>query len=225
MEIWIKKNANNAIQLPINPADFEIECSMNNSQVTINSLGEITLIGKKNLNTIDITSFFPAQEYEFLQYTQGLLKPYEYAEKIESWMNGTVQLVITGTNINMTSTIESFKFGESDRTGDVAFTASFKKYIQITYKQPASTSTQSKTSKTVVKTNSKAKTVKTSNYTVKKGDTLSAIAKKKTGKASNWRAIYNQNKTVIEKAAKKHGKNSSSTGKWIYPGTKLVIKI
>ena len=30
-------------------------------------------------------------------------------------------------------------------------------------------------------------------------------------------------KSVIEKAAKKHGKGSSGKGKWIYPGTKLTI--
>ena len=35
--------------------------------------------------------------------------------------------------------------------------------------------------------------------------------------------LYEKNKTVIEKAAKKHGKKSSDHGHWIWPGTKLTI--
>lgn len=60
-------------------------------------------------------------------------------------------------------------------------------------------------------------------HTVKKGDTLWAIAKKYYGKGSSWKKIYNKNKSVIEKAAKKHGKKSSSNGHWIYPSTVLII--
>lgn len=227
MEIWIKKTEADKIRLPVNPQSFELGCKMNNTTININSTGDRTLIGKRGLDEIEIQSFFPAREYDFLQYRTGLLSPYEYCRKIEAWMTGAVQLIITGTNINMQATVESFKYGESDRTGDVSFTVSMKKYQPITYKN-TETKSSGKTGRKIIpclarRVNTKA--VKSTKYTVKKGDTLKKIAKKKTGASGNWRAIYNQNKKVIEKAAKKHGRKSSATGKWIYPGTKLVIKV
>ena len=50
------------------------------------------------------------------------------------------------------------------------------------------------------------------------------IAKKTTGKSSNWKSIYKKNKKVIESAARRHRRKSSSNGRYIYPGTKLVIE-
>lgn len=61
-------------------------------------------------------------------------------------------------------------------------------------------------------------------YTVKSGDTLWSIAKTQLGSSSKWKDIYSKNKSVIEQAAKKHGKKSSSMGHWIYPGTELKLK-
>ena len=64
-------------------------------------------------------------------------------------------------------------------------------------------------------------------YTVETGDNLWNLAKSLTGSSSNRMAIYNANKTVIEKTARQHGYTSSShngiPGWWIFPGTKLVI--
>ena len=60
-------------------------------------------------------------------------------------------------------------------------------------------------------------------YTVKKGDTLWNIAKEAYGSGTDWKRIYNANKSIIEATANKYGKSSSSNGWWIYPGTELVI--
>ena len=62
-----------------------------------------------------------------------------------------------------------------------------------------------------------------STYTVKSGDCLWNISKKFYGNGSDWKIIYDANKSAIESDAKKHGKNSSSNGHWIYPGLKLTI--
>ena len=66
---------------------------------------------------------------------------------------------------------------------------------------------------------------KRSTYIVKKGDTLMKIAKKTLGKSSKWERLYEINKKVIEEAAKKHGKKSSSKGKRLYPKTVLKIPL
>jgi nucleoid-associated protein YgaU len=48
---------------------------------------------------------------------------------------------------------------------------------------------------------------KSKTYTVRSGDTLSAIAKRFSGSASNWPALYALNKTGIDASAKKRGKS------------------
>jgi nucleoid-associated protein YgaU len=60
-------------------------------------------------------------------------------------------------------------------------------------------------------------------YTVASGDTLSAISVKEYGTAVKWPLIYAANTSVIEAAARAHGKPISGGGHWIYPGTVLVI--
>lgn len=60
-------------------------------------------------------------------------------------------------------------------------------------------------------------------YTVSSGDSLWKIAQKQYGDGSKWKKIYDANKDTIEAAAKKHGKKSSDSGKWIYPGASLII--
>lgn len=60
-------------------------------------------------------------------------------------------------------------------------------------------------------------------YTVKAGDTLWDIAKQYLGEGIQYVQIYNDNASVIEEEAKKHGKESSDNGHWIYIGTVLTI--
>lgn len=60
-------------------------------------------------------------------------------------------------------------------------------------------------------------------YTVKRGDTLWAIAKQYYGSGSKYTIIYDANKEVIEATARNHGKPSSDHGHWIWPGEVLKI--
>ena len=60
-------------------------------------------------------------------------------------------------------------------------------------------------------------------YIVKKGDNLWNLAKKYLGKGVKMKEIYEANKDVIEKEAKRHGKKDSDNGHWIWEGTKLNI--
>ncbi len=208
MEFWIN-NGTDKFRLPINPPSFEVSDSQNNETIQVHTVGEVNLLGNPNLTTMTLSSFFPNQEYHFCQYT-GFPKPYECVGKIRGWMRSKykVQLVITGTDVNMTCTIESFTCGEEDATGDVKFEIALKKYQPIGYTKRVTTK----------KTNTNKKT-----YKVKKGDTLAKISKKVTGTSSNASAIYKKNKKVIEKAAKRHKRKTSKNGKYLYKGTKLTI--
>lgn len=234
MEIWIKKDAKNVIRLPINPPGYEITRSANNNEITRYGKEPVVLMGKAGLKEVSFSSFFPKQNYSFAQYKSSyklsdgtavnLKTPEGYIALIESWQDAPITLIMTGTNVNGLYTIESFSPKEPDAAGDVAYSINFKQYIKPTYTKPKATNTGTNSPKPV-KTNRPTAKPKTKKYTVKKGDTLSGIAKRQTGNSANWRKIYTQNKKVIEAAAKKHKRKSSEHGHWIYPGTKLVIKI
>lgn len=231
MEIWLN-NEDDQIRFPILPSSWKVNTGQNNTTENVHRKGEVNLLGEKTLETIEISSFFPSKEYPFCQYHGFNTDPYFYVEKIKGWKEKkiTPRLIITGkAKINMPVSIEGFDYGEEDASGDVAFTLNLKEYVVVKYtekKKNTNTTDGKEVEKKDKDTNSKkpGKNVKTTTYTIKKGDTLWSIAKKKTGNSSNWKKIYKKNKTVIEKAAKKHGKKSSSNGKWIYPGTKLVIE-
>ena len=50
-------------------------------------------------------------------------------------------------------------------------------------------------------------------YTVKRGDSLSRIAKEVTGSTANWLAIYQQNASLI-----------GESPNMIFPGMELVVR-
>lgn len=62
-----------------------------------------------------------------------------------------------------------------------------------------------------------ARQASSSTRTVKVGDTLWGMA------GRNFRQAYEENKAAIEAAAREHGRTSSNTGHWIYPGTRLTV--
>lgn len=212
MEIWLKQGGTK-YRFPVLPPEYELTSESNNTQVVINSLGEINLVGKRKLKNVSFSSFFPKQKYDFCQYS-SFPTPKETVDTIEKMKNkGVLQLIMTGTPVNMDCTIETFTWGENDGTKDINFTLEFKEYRKVKVKTkkkkeplPAQV--------TPAATERPAKEVASTTYTVKSGDCLSKIAKNLTGNSANWHAIYEQNKGVI-------GGNPDL----IYPGQQLVINV
>lgn len=196
------------VQLPILPPAFEIGLETGHTTIRTNNFGELTLLGKRNSQTLEISSFFPGQNYPFARYKKDRAA-YWYPKKINSWNSKIIRVLITSTNFNKLCTITSWNYGEPDGSGDIAYTLSLREYRKPTYE--------------------KVEKVVSTVYTVKKGDTLKSISKKLVGKSNYDQEIYRQNKTVIEKAAKKNKKKSSKKkgvpGGWLFAGTKLKIYI
>lgn len=211
MEIWLKQDKL-ALQFPVNPPDYELASAINNTTVNVNAIGEINLIGKRNLKTISLVSFFPNFNYDFCQYND-FPKPKECVKTIEEMKNnGVLRLTMTGTPIKMDCTIESFSWGENDGTKDIHFTIDLKEYrrIELSSKNDQMVNKGS-TKVSTPNTKRSSKAVKSTTYVVKNNDTLCAIAKKLTGLSSNYIAIANQN-------------NITNPNK-IYIGQRLVIKV
>lgn len=194
MEIYLCwDNDNKKILFPVNPSAFTIEASQNNQSVYIHNLGELSLKGKRGLYSITLESFFPAQKYNFQQGKWH--DPYEYyCEKIKALFekNQTAHLVITGTDINMYCTIDSFSYGESDQSGDVSFSLTLKEY---------------RTSATAKRISTKKKNT---TYTWRKGDTWPKVTKKHTGSSSTWKNVRKSNIATVNKAKRKNPKKKEA---------------
>ena len=126
-----------------------------------------------------------------------------------------MKLIITGV-LSMKVTIESFEWGENDRTGDIAYSLSLKEYRTVSIpssmlvkEQPAQLAPAASDTGTAGR--DQPEEAGTETYTVKSGDTLSGIARKMTG-STNWQTIYQQNKGVI-----------GSNPNLIKPGQVLII--
>ena len=212
MEIWLKQGMTN-FRFAVLPPEYELTSESNNTQVVVNSLGEINLLGKRNLKNISFSSFFPKQKYSFCEYT-SFPAPMESVKLIEDMKNnGVLRLIMTGAPVNMECTIESFVWGENDGTKDINFTLEFKEYRKVKVKTKKKKEPLPQ-KVTPAATERPAKEVSSTTYTVVKGDNLSKIAKNLTGNSANWKAIYEQNKGVI-------GGNPNL----IYPGQQLVISV
>lgn len=206
MEIWLSMN-DDKLRLPVLPSTIGVEVEQNNQTVNINELGDITLIGKTGLQSMELNTFFPNQQYSFVEYAEPP-KPYDAVEKINTWRTSSepIRLIVTTTGINLLMAIGKFTHRERDGSGDVYYSLSLQEYKPPKTKQVA----KAKVPKPRRPVKPKKKATKT--YVVKRGDTLWAISKRHYGNGNQWRKIYNRNKGVI-----------GSNPNLIYPGQKYVI--
>lgn len=133
-----------------------------------------------------------------------------------------LNLIVTGTWINVDVTISSFQPRPVGAYGNIEYSITFvqKKALQIYTTNELQIDAYANQTKP---RNDSGDNSSSGSYTVVSGDTLWAIAKRKLGDSSKWTAIYDANAEVIEEEAKKHGKASSDHGHWIWPGEVLTI--
>lgn len=211
MEFWLKKSNSDKIMLPVNPESFAFTEKHNNTSVNVNSIGEVNLLGKRDLKTGTISSHFPKRDRNYAN-NSGRQAPYTYINKLLSWKSSgkPVRLIITGTKINFQVTIETLKYGEQDGTGDVYYDLTLKEYRAVEIKK-TKLKKKKKTTKKKSKPKRPAAKKKTKTYTVKSGDCLWNIAKRFYGNGAQYIKIYNANRGKI--------KNPNL----IYPGQVLTI--
>lgn len=180
LQIWLK-GGGSRIRIPVVPAEYTVTSEQDNTSVTVCNLGEVTLRGKRKLQQISFSSFFPRQ-YDSGYCDVRSKSPITMVKKVEKMKRaGSVKLIITGV-LSMKVTIESFEWGENDGTGDISYTLSMKEYRTVSIPasvlvkeqpaQPAAAGSDGGTSG-----RDQPETTGTQSYTVKSGDSLSAIAR------------------------------------------------
>lgn len=229
-EIWLQCE-DTRFQIPINPPELSVSMDMGATTQKIQNWGEMSVIGRRGCRYISWESFWPAKEYAF-----AMCKPDFTPQEFRSFINGNkakpFKLTITKTSLKGTEFIvQSFTYDNYDADGDMKYSISFMEYRVPDYeekpkKTAAGTTEPTKQQKTQEKKRETTKAVPKT-YTVKTGDNLYNLAKRFYGSGSQYIKLYNANKSVIEKAAKKNGYVSSShngiAGWWIFTGTKLVV--
>ncbi|MEK7001265.1 phage baseplate protein, partial [Clostridioides difficile] len=185
MEIWLRQ-ANNTFRFPVIPPSFEINGSATINTSNILSVGDIAVFGGLGLKTIELSSFFPNQEYSFCNYN-GFPKPYDCVNLIESWMKEgyILRFIITETNINFECIIADFNYREQDYSRDIYFTLSLKEYRRIQISKVNINNDEKLSSEKNVPL-TKGFDTKQKTHKVVEGDTLFKIAKKYYSNGDLW---------------------------------------
>lgn len=223
------------VLFPVTPPKIEVNIKNQNKTVSLINEGEVNLIKAPGLTEISIDEVLlpTLQNYPFAQYDGRFQNASCYLNKLEKWKLNTtpvkfvlVRMRPSGSSLlwdtNMAVTIEDYEIVEDAKQGfDVKVKLKMKQYKYWGAKKLVkSKNPQNKLAK--IKDVRKSKS-EPKNYVVKNGDTLYSIARKQLNDGSRWKSIYTLNKKVIEDAARKHGRKSSSNGYWIYPGTKIRL--
>ena len=213
MEIYLGTD-NDKIRFPVVPSSIGVNRSNNIDTQAVIKLGEVPIFNGTSLKTIEFTSFFPNQEYNFCDYT-GFMKPYEFSEKIQKWMyeGKPLRVIVTDSPTNMQCLIQQFDTVEQDGTRDLYFTLNLLEYrpIEVSNLNNSSSSSSSDnlTRPSEEITNNTQKTHK-----VVKGDCLWDIAQKYYGNGSLYPKIKEANKSKYPSLAKNN---------IIYSGMELIV--
>lgn len=178
---------NTELVLPITPPSFTIYHGINIETINIHTLGDVALPGHGTLATFKIECMFPAKNYPFNQPNTEL-DPYAYVKKFEDWSdNHTIlRFIVSDTTVNIPVLIKEIMYGEKDGTGDVYATITMREYRQLSAVQVSKTGNATRSIEK--KTSSTPQT-----YTVKKGDTLSAICRKYYGDSTLYSKLAKYN--------------------------------
>lgn len=221
------------LELPYAPSELSVAIGSNNNSVNLINGSEINILKNPKLTEIEFDVGLPrGRQYAF---ANKLVSSKTYTDYFEKLMlnKKPCKLVITrpnpirgtvgigGTSRDFESTVltvslEGYEMKESaDNAYDVTVSLKFKQYVKYGTVKIVNKKVKNET-KTVTEIQ---------DYKVKKGDCLWKISRKFYGTGSKWKTIYEANKSLIEKTARKYGKRSSSNGWWIYPGTILKIPV
>ncbi len=228
------------VRLPVTPSALTIKISNQNKTINLINEGQRNIIKTPGLSKYSFNALLPNREYPFACYPNGYQSAQYYMsllEKLKRECKPFEFLVIRtddAGNLLMTNdpdkplmvSLESYELAEDAGSYGVDVMAKIEllTYVDIKTKLIEFKQSDSGT-KTATVTQQRDTTTapKNKTYTVKQGDNLWDIARVQLGNGTRQTEIYNINKVTIEAAAKKYGRDSSSNGWWIYPGTVLKL--
>ena len=195
MDIFLRGGTR--FRFPVLPSEYTVRMERQTETVSIGRLGDFDLAKGRGLKSITFSSFFP-RHYDrgYCQYS-GIQSPKSCVAKMEKILRGApVRLVITGAAINLPVRLTAFEWKEDDGSGDVSFTVTFQEHRPVRAIQSAVVADGGKAAAPATPEREALRPSPGRTYTVKKGDTMSGIARRLTGK-TDWQALYEANRETI----------------------------
>lgn len=212
--------------LPVAPSRLQVKISNANQTVTLINEGEINVLKRAGLTDIEFEFTIPQQGYPYAVYKDGFKGAAYFMEYLESLKTGLrpFQFIVCRSlpdggklfGTNMRVTLEDYEITEDAKEGfDVKVKVKLKQWREYGTKTVNITLAASRPKaalepkRETVNSPAPAQAV---SYTVVKGDSLWAIAKRFYGSGQKYGVIYEANKGVI-------GGNPNR----IYPGQVFTI--
>lgn len=192
MRDFIFKDPWQELRLPVTPPSFTIDGGVKIQTVEIHGAGDIIFGTNGTLATMEICSFFPAKDY-FFSYNTGE-DPYNYVNwfLIRSYNKTECRFMVSGTPVNIPVLIENIRYSEQDGTGDVYYSLTVRqtREINISFDEfpAAAGDTSAARADEELQNQTEAE-----RYTVKSGDCLSVICRRKYGNSNLWPKLQKYN--------------------------------
>ena len=105
----------------IPPSDFKVTGSQNNEVVKILDVGEVALIGERNIKKVSFSTFLPAKKSKFFNFLLNPRSPMGGIKKLEKYKDNKKVLTLIAPNysIYFKCYIEQLEYEIRERTGDV----------------------------------------------------------------------------------------------------------
>ena len=194
IECWLSwQNRTDELRLPITPF-FDLSKPKNNQTLNLYEFGDVNIPGNLGLKSFDIESFFPHRGHNYNFCPRDTDDPYSYCRLIDKWFSDVypIRVIFTNSNINIPMLIESFNYGENDRTRDVYFKLSLREYRFID--EPSAATSGGTTFENAV-----ANSHDSEEWMVSYGDTLTGISISRYGDETHVDEIIELNKDLIKK--------------------------
>lgn len=105
----------------IPPSDFKVVSSQNSEVVKILDVGEVALIGERNIKKVSFSTFLPAKKSKFFKLLLNPHSPMNGVKKLEKYKDKkeVLTLIVPNYRIYFKCYIEQLDYEIKERTGDV----------------------------------------------------------------------------------------------------------
>lgn len=105
----------------IPPLDFKITSSQNSEVVKILDVGEVALVGERNIKKVSFSTFLPAKKSKFFNLFLNPQSPMGGIKKLEKYKDDKeiLTLIVPNYSIYFKCYIEQLDYEIKERTGDV----------------------------------------------------------------------------------------------------------
>lgn len=200
-------NGAEGFPFPVLPEKLSIKRNGSDKEYDIIKTGRISTIQKPELTEISFESFFPGNNYPFVNpkhyKKDGNPDPYTYVNYVLKWWDTgyPVRFIYIGidtqresSKLSLPMSIVSFeRWEEGGSPGDIFYSLKLKEYVFYSAKRITAVQQDGQTVLRAEPPKRPDERVPPTTYTLKPGDSLIKVAKMQLGNSGRWREIQQLN--------------------------------